>query len=196
MAIYSILAEKIRGGDAEAFKEMYMQHFHKVRYYAMQYLNNTEEAKDIAQEVFFELWNGRQNINPSLSITSYLLTIARNKCLNTLRSNLNSKKYESYMANRKANLYYSALLNHSAETLISSELENKIRSSIDKLPAKTKEVFLLSRKSELPYIKIAEKMGVSVKMVEYRMIQALRFLRTQLKDYLYAIVVIAVLSSW
>jgi RNA polymerase sigma-70 factor (ECF subfamily) len=195
MAIHNILAERIRGGDTEAFKEVYMQHFHKVRYYAMQYLNSAEEAKDIAQEAFLELWNKRQNINPSLSITSYLLTIARNKCLNTLRSNLSSKKYESYVANRKADLYHSALLNHSAETLISSELESKIRSSIDKLPAKTKEVFLLSRKSELPYVKIAEQMGVSVKMVEYRMIQALRFLRTQLKEYL-PIVVIAVLSSW
>ena len=101
-----------------------------------------------------------------------------------------SKKYGDYAAEKKAALNYSALYDQSAERLLSSELEGKIKNSIDMLPPKTKKVFLLSRRNELPYAKIAEEMKISVKMVEYRMMQALRILRTQLKDYLCVIFIV------
>ena len=156
----------------------------------MQYLDNLEEAEDIAQDTFFELWRRHKDIDVSLSLSSYLLTTARNKCLNLLRNKLSeAKKYGDYAAEKKASLNYSALCDQSAENLISSELELKIKDSIEMLPPKTREVFLMSRHNELPYPKIAEAMNISVKMVEYRMMQALRMLRSYLKEYLCAIIV-------
>jgi RNA polymerase sigma-70 factor (ECF subfamily) len=182
---YEVLAAGIKAGDAGSFKEVYMQYFHKVKYYAMQYLDNVEEAEDIAQETFFELWRRRSDIDVSLSLSSYLLTAARNKCLNVLRDRINkARKHGDYAVEKKASLDYSALCDQSAERLLSSELEWKIKNSIDMLPPKTKEVFLMSRQNELSYAKIAEKMNISIKMVEYRMMQALKILRKYLKEYL------------
>ena len=100
-----------------------------------------------------------------------------------------AKKYGDYAAEKKTSLNYAALADQSAEHLLSSELEVKIKDSIDMLPPKTREVFLMSRQNELSYAKIAETMNISVKMVEYRMTQALRMLRRYLKEYLCTIII-------
>jgi RNA polymerase sigma-70 factor (ECF subfamily) len=51
-----------------------------------------------------------------------------------------------------------------------------------KLPPKTKQVFLLSRESNLTYKEIAEKLHISIKTVEAQMTRALRKMRSILKE--------------
>lgn len=176
----NILAQKIADGDPGAFEEIYLRHYHKVFYYATQYLSDDEEAKNIAQETFLELWRRRESVDPSLSLLSYLLTITRNKCLNVLRSNISRKKYSDYMAGRRAETDYAALADSSAERLIAEETQGRITEILDGMPEKTRTAFILSREEELSYAEIAQRMGTTVKMVEYRIMQALKTLRARL----------------
>ena len=68
--------------------------------------------------------------------------------------------------------------------MIVSELEQKIRKTIDQLPIERKKIFILSRYEGLKYKDIADKLGISVSTVENQMVKALKFLREELKDYL------------
>lgn len=70
------------------------------------------------------------------------------------------------------------------EEMIISELEEKIREAIDRLPMERKKVFIMSRYEGLTYNQIAQKLGISVKTVENQMGKALRTLREELSDYL------------
>lgn len=179
----SILAQKIALGDEKAFEEIYMRHYPKVFGYANQYMHNQEEARNVAQETFMDLWCLRESINSSLNLVSYLMVITRNKCLNLLRSEMYAKKYTDYVMNKRMQIDYEALADVSAQRLIEAEITERIDNLLDMLPSKTKEAFILSRHEELTYAEIAEKMEVSVKMVEYRIMQALKYLRINLKDY-------------
>jgi RNA polymerase sigma-70 factor (ECF subfamily) len=69
------------------------------------------------------------------------------------------------------------------ETIV-SELEQKIKETIDLLPAERRKIFIMSRFDGLKYREIAERLYISVKTVENQMYQALRFLRERLVDYL------------
>ena len=55
------------------------------------------------------------------------------------------------------------------------------------MPSQSREIFMLSRYSNLPNKKIAEQLNVSLKTVEFHITKALRILRVELKDYLASI---------
>lgn len=186
----NILAQRISEGDAKAFEEAYLRHFHKILYYAVQYLSDKEEARNVAQETFFELWRKRESLDPSLNLLPYLLTITRNKCLNILRSNISRRKYTEYMAARRAEADYAALSDSSAEKLIVEETYNLVKEILGTMPEKTRTAFVLSRREELSYAEIAERMGTSVKMVEYRIMQALKILRARMGNKLLITVIL------
>jgi len=70
------------------------------------------------------------------------------------------------------------------DEMIVSELEQKIREAIDRLPMERRKVFIMSRYDGLTYNQIAEKLGISVKTVENQMGKALKTLRIELSEYL------------
>jgi RNA polymerase sigma-70 factor, ECF subfamily len=70
------------------------------------------------------------------------------------------------------------------DEMIVSELEQKIREAIDRLPMERRKVFIMSRYDSMTYNQIAEKLGISVKTVENQMGKALKTLREELSDYL------------
>jgi len=70
------------------------------------------------------------------------------------------------------------------DEMIVSELEQKIRQAIDRLPLERRKVFIMSRYDGLTYNQIAEKLGISVKTVENQMGKALKTLREDLSEYL------------
>lgn len=65
-----------------------------------------------------------------------------------------------------------------------NELTENIQKAIENLPETYRETFAMSRFGEKTNVQIAEKLGISVKTVEYRISQALKILRFKLKDYL------------
>jgi RNA polymerase sigma-70 factor (ECF subfamily) len=69
-------------------------------------------------------------------------------------------------------------------TTHADELQQAIRSAVEALPPRTREVFLMSRERNLRYSEIAEQLGVTVKAVEANMSRALRQLRDTLAPFL------------
>jgi RNA polymerase sigma-70 factor, ECF subfamily len=63
------------------------------------------------------------------------------------------------------------------------DLIDRIDQSIAALPARRREIFVLSREHGLKYREIADQLGISIKTVETQMGQALKELRENLKEY-------------
>ena len=64
------------------------------------------------------------------------------------------------------------------------ELMNKIDEAVAALPDAYREAFIMHRFQHMNYKKIAETLGVSYQTVAYRIQQALKLLRLELKDFL------------
>ena len=69
-----------------------------------------------------------------------------------------------------------------AQDTIYKELKNTIEALIAQMPARQREVFLLSREQQLSNAEIAQQCGVSVKAVEKHITASLKYLREHLKE--------------
>jgi RNA polymerase sigma-70 factor, ECF subfamily len=71
------------------------------------------------------------------------------------------------------------------DLFIESELQSHIKSAFEKLPARTSEVFTLSRFKGFSNDEIAEQLNISKRTVETHISNALKILREELKEYLF-----------
>jgi len=169
-------AECINRKDFEA---LFNDHYSRLCAYAYNFLKEQEGSEEIAQEVFFKLWINRADIKIESSMESYLYRSVRNACLNLIK-HINVR--EKYKEHNQEEIEYSEQIDR--DPMNASELELKIRASIDLLPEQRKKIFILSRYEQLKYKEIAEQLGLSVKTVENQMGKALQFLRKELAEYL------------
>ena len=160
------------------FEKIFNDHYSNLCAYANNFLKDLDAAEEVVQEVLFKLWTNRESIVINTSIQSYLFRAVRNASLNVIK-HVNVR--EDYKAQNEYEMGDSL---SSEDEMIVSELEQKIRATIDQLPIERKKIFILSRYEGLKYKEIADKLNLSVSTVENQMVKALKFLRTELKDYL------------
>jgi RNA polymerase sigma-70 factor, ECF subfamily len=148
-------------------------------------VKDSDIAKDLVQEVFFSLWQKKESIDLSKSVKSYLTSAVRNKCLNYIRDH---KKFSVTILESEDQYISSPYKQH--DNLIEEELRNKINSSIEELPERCREVFMLSRYERLKYQEIADKLNISVKTVETQMSKALQHFRIRLAEFLMILLIL------
>lgn len=181
------IVPQIIEGNEKAFENLFQSHYANLCGYAVKYVWELEQAEEIVQDLFFNIWNKRSNLQITSSIESYLFRAVRNACLNYLkhlkvRDNYATDVKESVNPGRDQD-------NNSVEVL---ELQDKIEEAIEALPPERKKIFLLSRHEELKYKEIAEQLGISVKTVEAQMGKALKYLRESLSEFMVILIFILV----
>lgn len=137
------------------------------------------------QEVFFKLWKNRAELEIQTNLKSYLFRAVRNGCMNLIE---HIQVRDSYKILNEEDIK-DAESRYIDEAIV-SELEQRIRETIDKLPTERRKIFIMSRFDGLKYREIADRLGISVKTVENQMYQALKFLRDNLVDYLPLLILI------
>jgi len=163
------------------FEQLFREHFNPMCHFVMTYVSDHDAAQEIVQDVFINLWQKRETITSTLTLKSYLFTSAKNRSLNYIRD---QKKFRSYVLDIEAELEETVVEDIFAE----QETADKINAALEKLPAKCRQVFELSRYDELKYKEIADKLGISQKTVEIHISKALKVLREELKDLIKVII--------
>jgi RNA polymerase sigma-70 factor, ECF subfamily len=171
--------------DRKEFEALFRSRFQPLSLYGVRFVKDLDIAREIVQESFLALWEKRETMDGERSITGYLATSVRNRCLNYLRDN---RKFVPALL--EAEHLYPDLTYTPPDALAGKELMEQIQSAIDELPERCREVFLLSRNDSLKYQEIAERLEISVKTVETQMSKALQHLRMRLGGYLTALVVL------
>lgn len=165
--------------DNVQFEETFKTYFVGLTAFAKKYVKDVDTSKEIVHDVFVNLWNKRDQIDPAKSIKSYLFTSVHNRCLNHIRD---QKKFDTSIEDfdTETNNFTTEDNNY----LEAAELEQKIHMILNELPEKCREVFKLSRFEGKKYKEIAEEMNISQKTVETHISKALKTLRAGLSDYL------------
>ncbi|MES2680947.1 MAG: RNA polymerase sigma-70 factor [Bacteroidota bacterium] len=168
----------ISKGDKSAFEQAFRAYYQSLCNYAVPLIKDKDEAEEVVQNVFFNIWSKREALQINSSLKSYLYRAVHNDCLNKLKHVKVKTLYaEDYKKSAGA-------FNSATDTLEAKELGVKINKAIDSLPEQCGNVFRLSRFENLKYAEIASQLDISVKTVENHMGKALKILREQLKDYL------------
>ncbi|MCB0663626.1 MAG: RNA polymerase sigma-70 factor [Saprospiraceae bacterium] len=151
---------------------------------AIRIVKQEDQAEDIVQEVFCELWKKREQIDFTSTVYGYLKRSVFNKSINVLKKK-NIFTDEEPEPNLTADTSADA-----GQSMEADELKKAMELAIDNLPEKARIAFCLNRYEEMTYPEIAEKLGVSVKTVEYQMSKALQILRKAAEPFLLWLLII------
>ncbi|MFT4205317.1 MAG: RNA polymerase sigma-70 factor [Chitinophagaceae bacterium] len=160
----------LKDGDDKAFSELYTRYWDKLFYVGGKKLRDLQEAENIVQEIFLDLWNRRLQLDITGTLSHYLAVALKYKIINfqarTARHILPSQTIDAE--------------DHSTSQWLNfQELKGRLDRLVTQLPEKCRLAYAL-REEGLSQKEIAQEMGVSENTVESHIKKALKFLRSGL----------------
>ena len=153
------LVLKIKSGDRSAFKTLF-EHFQNSLYNFLIYkTGDSDLSEDILQETLLKVWQKRDRLDESLSIKSYLFTMANNSAMNYFR-------HQKVIYAHQAQYQFEDEDRSPEDIFRTKEFYDQVLQAIENLPEKTRITFMMSRFEDLSYKEIAERTDVSIKTVE------------------------------
>lgn len=162
----------LRDGSKDAFMALYDMYGNRLSGYCLLHVGCSEDAEDIVQDVFLNLWKTRTELMDVETIKPFLFASARNRIINHWKERTNSALYADYVG-----IMSDKSTAPGIESMEYREFERKVLSEIDKLSPTQKKVVMLSRFENLDVREISEKLGLSVQTVKNALSQGLKALR-------------------
>lgn len=158
--------------NSKTFESTYQAYAKDLRRFIFYKTQDIDLAEDILQETFIKLWDNCSKVDIE-KVKSYLYTVATNIFLNMMKHNKVVRKHQHHLSKNYTN--------ESPEfIMLEKEFMDKLEHTIQSLPEKQREVFLLNRIEKKKYKEIAEHLGISIKAVEKRMHLALLVIRKEI----------------
>lgn len=169
------LLEGLRRGDKECFRTIFEENAPVFLAFARRLLRDTDAAEDVVQNVFMRLWIVRERIDPGRGLRNYLLVAVRNEIYCYLRMAFQARR-EPRSALREPE---DSAPGQDSE-LSARDLRRVVDRIVEHMPARRREIFLLSRQQHLSNAQIAQRLGLSVRTVEKHIELALQEIRRAL----------------
>jgi RNA polymerase sigma-70 factor (ECF subfamily) len=173
------LIAQLKLGNENAFKTMVFQYQNKVYNTALGLLQNNNDAEDIAQEVFIQVYKSIQQFKGEAAFSTWVYRITITKCLDFLRSKKRKKRF-GVLLNLFSNntpIYDAAHFNHPGVLLDNKEKAALLFACIQQLPQNQKTAFILNKVEDLSYNEIALILKISVSAVDALLQRAKQNLR-------------------
>jgi RNA polymerase sigma-70 factor (ECF subfamily) len=167
----------LQQGNEHVFDTLYRKYYTPLCGFASSFVDPAA-GEEIVQDVMLWLWEHKQTLQPDGSIKSFLFTLVKNRCLNEIAHQKVKQRVHENIFDKINNAF------EDPNFYVEQELMQKIDHAITALPRDFKEAFVLNRFEDCTYQEIADRTGVSVKTIAYRISQSLKQLRVSLKDYI------------
>lgn len=166
--------------DAQSlFDAAFREHYVPLVQYLRRRIGSDSEARDLAQDAYVRLLRYRENQNLE-SLKALLFRIATN--LMGMRSRRARARHWNEHQPIDEELAIAANCPSQEQQLGDQQQLDRLMAVIQRLPTKCRQVFVLSRFHDMAYPEIAERCGISVKMVEKHITKALAFCRAEVGD--------------
>jgi RNA polymerase sigma-70 factor (ECF subfamily) len=174
------LIQGLRTGDETAFKFLVDTYKDRVYNTAIGIVQNAEDAEDVTQEVFIQVYRSIHHFKGESKLSTWLYRIATTRALDLLRSRKSKKRFgfmQRLFGEANEPLHEIPDFNHPGVTLDRKENAAKLFKAISQLPENQKTAFTLHKLEDLSYQEISEVMHTSVPAVESLMHRAKQNLR-------------------
>lgn len=188
---YIMRISRRENNKEKEFRKLYEEYYAPFCIYAKRFIDDITVCEDIVSEVFASLWDKSDSIElKPITATAYLKICVRNSCLNYLKHIEYEWSYHEFCRNQSP-VY--ATDTDSVYTL--NELYEKLSAALAKLPPNYRTVFAKSFFEGKTHAEIAEEMELSVKSIHRYKQKTMDFLRKEFKDYLPALLYLAIMQS-
>jgi RNA polymerase sigma-70 factor (ECF subfamily) len=172
--------------DLPTFQQIYEQFKNKVFNTVISYLRNAEDAEEVTQDVFIEIYRSLPSFEGKSSLSTWIYRISINKSLDFIKSR-NRKKRFAFLTNlfdESGNVKHDAPdFYHPGVQLEHKEKSAVLFKALGSIPEKQKTAFILSKIEGLSYAEIAEVMETSNSSVESLLFRAKQSLQKELSTY-------------
>lgn len=170
------LFERLANGDEDAFAAIVHTIYKRLFPFAVSLVKSEAEADDLMQEVFLKIWLHRTEFTHIENPVGWIHTVVANTAANHIRSQLRREQ---------RNLKFQ--LQTEEQVGIEDHLDAKFTQSliddtVSLLPAKKKQVYLLSRREGLSRKEIAARLNISENTVRNQLSEAIQFIRNQISQ--------------
>ena len=166
----------VRTADIDSLFRLY---YRPLCVYALHYLKDKDLIEDLVQEAFTAYWMKQAASDGIDSPRAYLYTAVRNRCIDAIRRQRQDVSLDS-LENEILPVEDDVAISDD-EAVDNSVKEARIWSAIDRLPAKRRRIFLMSRRDGMKYSEIAQSLGLSENTVRNQISKALEAIRQGVK---------------
>ncbi|OQP51360.1 RNA polymerase subunit sigma-70 [Niastella yeongjuensis] len=180
------LIQQLRAGDEGAFKSLVANYQDLVYNTALGIVQNSEDAEDVAQEVFIQVYRSIDQFKGDARLSTWIYRITTTKALDHIRSRKRKKRFAfitSLFGPNDELVHEPVDFQHPGVALDRKEQAALLFRMIDQLPENQKVAFTLHKTEELSYQEIADVMQLSVSAVESLLFRARQNLRKLLEKY-------------
>lgn len=167
-----VLCERLKGGDVEAYKQIYDKYHSQLYYYALRFLKMPELAEDVIHDVFLKLWEIREQLKPEYGIAGYLYKISRNQVFKLIKK----IAVETELRAKVISIIEEQAIESEAD-LQWNEYAGLLGGAVEQLPPQCKKVFNLCRQEGKTYDEAAQILGISKHTVKEHMMAAMKSIK-------------------
>lgn len=168
--------KQLCAGDRDAFNILFLKYQPKVIAFLAGFLQDNDQAHDMAQDIFLKLWQSREKLSDVSSFNSYIFRMAHNAMCNYFNHTVVQGRYNFEQ------MLKPIISTDIEENLFSKELEDFIAIRVESMPEKRRTIFKMSRQDGLSIDEIASKMQISRRTVENHLSAALRDIREMINS--------------
>jgi len=168
------IVERYLAGDMTAFDELMIRYERQVYRVCYRFVNNRDDAMDLAQEVFIKAFEHLANFRRESSMKTWLYRIAMNHCINHVKKNARE------FVEIKENIGSTRASVHSE--MEEREQREQFRLLVKRLPPKQKAILEMRIHEQLSYEEIATMSGRSISTIKASVFFALEKLRKLVKE--------------
>jgi RNA polymerase sigma factor (sigma-70 family) len=175
-------------GKQYAFSQLLDDYQQKVFSTCISFVPNKEDAEDVAQEVFLEVFKSISKFKGDSKLSTWIYRVTTNKCLEFIRKK-NTKKRFAFMQTIMGNeipidkTSYFTEFKHPGILLENKEKSETIFRAINTLPESQRVIFTLAKVDGKSYQEIVEITGKSLSSVESIMFRAKKTLKIKLENF-------------
>lgn len=169
----------VQKGNMAAFEALYDRYNKRLFHFILRFVSERFQAEDILQEAFLRVLRARNSYRKGYQFSTYLFTIGRNLCLDTLKS------WERRHLLKNQDDYIERVPDQSKDirkVLEETEMKEILKNEIHALPLDQREVLLLSKYSGLSHGEIAQIVKSTPAAVKQKVYRAMISLKQKLKN--------------
>ncbi|MEL7587513.1 MAG: RNA polymerase sigma-70 factor [Prolixibacteraceae bacterium] len=172
-----ILMNELKEGSAGAFDVIFRKYYDNLCRFAFSLVKDADLSQSLVQNVFVKLWERRHQSGDIRNLAGYLTIMVKNQVFDYIHD---QKKNKLIFKDSKKGIADESTENE----IFRKNFEECLVVALSMLPDRCRQAFELSRFENLSNKEIADKLGISVKGVEALIGRSLKFLRTELREFL------------
>lgn len=156
--------------DESAYREIFISFYKPLQQFAFSFVKSRELAEEIVSDVFLKIWLNRSELHLVENLKVYLYVSIKNTSLKYLLK----QHRQVAISIDELEVELESFSRTPEEIMLTAEMLNKIKESVNSLPPRCKIIFKLIKEDGLKYKEVAEILNISIKTIDNQLAIALK----------------------